>query len=90
MEELVDQLYDVRPREDLVVEVADGTRVEGRPSRIDRDEGEVRIEVCPGDRDAPQYLVRADRTPRGWRAPRVECREMGGEWEVVGRLTDLE
>ncbi|MFB6268887.1 MAG: hypothetical protein ABEH83_03025 [Halobacterium sp.] len=90
MRDLVERLYAVQPREDVAVEAADGTRVEGRPSRIDRDEAGIRIEVCPGDRDAPQYRVRADRTPDGWRAPRVERRPIGGDWERVGRLTAVE
>jgi hypothetical protein len=90
MRTLVQQLYAVEPREDVVVETADGTRVEGRPSRIERDQNGIRIEVCPGDRNAPQYRVRADRTPDGWRAPRVERRPIGEGWERVGRLTALQ
>lgn len=90
MQDLVEQLYAVQPREDVVVETADGARVEGRPSRIDRDEAGIRIEVCPGERNAPQYRVRAERTPHGWRPPRVERRPIGEDWEQVGRLTGLE
>ncbi|MCD2200094.1 hypothetical protein LPA44_09305 [Halobacterium sp. KA-4] len=86
---LVEQLYDVRPGDDVVVETDDGTRVAGRPSRIERDEAGVRIELCPGPRNAPQYRVRAVRTPGGWESPRVERRPMGGEWTDCGELAAL-
>lgn len=90
MQPLVEQLYDVRAGEDIAVETADGKRIEGRPSRIDRDESGIRIEVCPADRNAPQYRVRADRTREGWRAPQVDRQPMGGNWEHCGRLADVE
>lgn len=87
---LVRTLYAVDADGDVALETAAGTRVVGRPSRVDRDEAGIRVEVCPFDGNAPQYRVRARRTPTGWLPPVVEQRLMHGDWRECGPLADLE
>ena len=86
---LVRSLYAIDATGSVTVSVADGPTVVGHPSRIDRDEAGVRVEVCPYDGDAPQYRVRAHRTPTGWRPPYVERRPLTEPWTRCGRLTDV-
>lgn len=87
---LIQDLYGITDGTEVALRIADGTRVVGRPSRIDRDEAGIRIEVCPYNGDAPQYRVRTNRTPNGWRDPYVERRPMNGGWNRFGRLVELE
>lgn len=87
---LVEDIHEIERGDEVAARLIDGTLVKGRPSRIDRDEAGVRIEVCPYRADDPQYRLRADRTPTGWRNPCIERRPMNGEWERYGRLVDLE
>lgn len=86
---LVSTLYAVDTDGEIVVEVAADARITGVPSRVERDEAGIRIEVCPYDGNAPQYRVRAGRTPLGWRRPVVERRRLHGDWDVCGPLTDV-
>lgn len=87
---LIRDLYELTAETEVRLRIDDGTRVVGRPSRIDRDEAGIRIEVCPYDGDAPQYRVRAGRTPTGWRDPRVDRRPMAEDWSRYGRLVKVE
>lgn len=87
---LVADLYDLCGEADVCLHVDGDTRIRGKPSRLDRDQAGVRIEVCPYDGDAPQYRVRANRTPTGWLVPRVERRPLGGAWTECGRLVGVE
>ena len=86
---LVRSLCAVDPADPVAVSVADGPTVVGHPSRIDRDEAGIRVEVCPDDGDAPQYRVRAHRTPTGWQPPYVERRSLTEPWTRCGRLADV-
>ncbi|MFB6126194.1 MAG: hypothetical protein ABEJ79_02690 [Halolamina sp.] len=86
---LIRTLFDVSEDVDLALELADGDRVVGRPSRIDRDQAGIRIEVCPFSGEAPQYRVRANRTPTGWQTPVVERRPLGGDWTRQGALAGV-
>lgn len=86
---LISTLYAVDADSEVVVEVAADARITGVPSRVERDEAGIRIEVCPYDGNAPQYRVRADRTPLGWRQPVVERRPLHGDWDECGQLTDV-
>ena len=83
---LIRALHDVSGATDVALELASGERVVGRPSRIDRDQGGIRVEVCPFSGEAPQYRVRASRTPTGWLSPVVERRPPDGEWQRHGDL----
>ncbi|MFB6235079.1 MAG: hypothetical protein ABEH81_11445 [Halopenitus sp.] len=87
---LIATLYAIDADSDVVVETGNADRITGKPSRIERDEAGIRVELCPYDGNAPQYRVRADRTPLGWRDPLVERRRLHGDWNECGRLTDLE
>lgn len=87
---LVRSLYAVDTGDEVVLQTDAGTRIVGCPSRVDRDEAGIRLEVCPFDGNAPQYRVRAQRTPTGWRAPVVERRPMHGDWQGCGTLVDLQ
>ncbi|WP_430505047.1 hypothetical protein [Haloparvum sp. PAK95] len=86
---LIATLYAIDVDSEVVVETESGDRITGKPSRIERDEAGVRVELCPYDGNAPQYRVRADRTPLGWRAITVERRPLHGDWSECGRLADL-
>ena len=86
---LVRSLYAVDAAGPVAVSVADGPTVVGHPSRIDRDEAGIRVEVCPYEGDAPQYRVRAHRTPAGWQPPYVERRSLTESWTRCGRLADV-
>lgn len=87
--QLIRDLYTVSADTEARLRVADGTRIEGRPSRIERDEAGIRIEICPYDGDAPQYRIRADRIPLGWRPPCVQRRPIDGSWSRCGQLVRL-
>lgn len=87
---LVEDLYNIKQGDKVRARIIDGTVVTGVPSRIERDEAGIQIEVCPFDKDEPQYRIRAHRTPNGWRNPYVERRPIHDEWERYGRLVDLE
>lgn len=87
---LVRSIYAVDVDDAVVLETDDGARIVGRPSRVDRDEAGIRIEVCPFDGDAPQYRVRAQRTPTGWQDPVVEARHLHGDWRECGSLSSLQ
>lgn len=87
---MIQDLYKISADTEVSLQVTDGTQIVGRPSRIDRDEAGIRIEVCPYDGDAPQYRVRANRTPTGWRNPCVERRPINGEWNQYGQLAGVE
>lgn len=84
---LISTLYAVDTDGEVAVEFAGDARITGVPSRIERDEAGIRIEVCPYDGNDPQYRVRADRTPLGWRQPVVERRPLYGGWDECGPLT---
>ncbi|UPV74244.1 hypothetical protein M0R89_17110 [Halorussus limi] len=86
---LVEDLFEITADDEVVARVG-GTLIRGRPSRIDRDEAGIRVEICPYDGDDPQYRLSAVRTPNGWREPRVHRRPLDGEWEECGRLAELE
>lgn len=85
---LIRALYEIEPGVEVLVRVADGSEVVGRPSRIERDEAGIRIELCPHDADAPQYRLRAQRTPDGWQSPVAECRPLEGSWTRCGALLE--
>jgi len=87
---LIAMLYAIDAGSDVVVETRNADRIVGKPSRIERDEAGIRVELCPYDGNAPQYRVRADRTPLGWRDPLVERRPLDGDWNECGRLIDLD
>ncbi|MFC4450254.1 hypothetical protein [Halorussus aquaticus] len=87
--ELVERLFDITADDEVTARVG-GTLIRGRPSRIDRDEAGIRVEICPYDGDDPQYRLSATRTPTGWCEPRAHRRLLDGEWNEYGRLTDLE
>lgn len=86
---LIATLYAIDADSEVVVETETGDRITGKPSRIERDEAGIRVELCPYDGNAPQYRVRADRTPLGWRDTLVEQRPLDGDWNECGHLTDL-
>lgn len=86
---LVTELYEITADTVVTFRVPDGQWVTGKPSRLDRDEAGIRLEICPYDGDAPQYRVRAMRTPAGWLDPYVERRYRDREWEHYGSLAAI-
>jgi hypothetical protein len=86
---LARDLYDIEPGAEVWLRIEGGAGVVGRPSRIDRDEAGIRIELCPHSAEAPQYRLHAQRTPTGWRPPVVERRPLHGEWTRCGDLHEV-
>lgn len=90
MRSLIEDLYGITEGATVVVRASDSSIIEGVPSRIERTQAGIRIELCPFDRNDPQYRVRATRTPTGWCDPSVERCPVGGEWERCGHLVCIE